>query len=292
MTVLEELRQIQREIDSLNRRSAILLDQLSYQLSDQVLDQMPDQVSYQVPDQISGQILNRISDKTTDKQSDKTPDKSFDKSSDKSSDAQSHKPFNNPSGHQADQLQADPLSCSPVQHVSVPVIEVEESIFDFLDDDASFEKTSQNGGADSSKGGVEISRDSPISIYTDGACSGNPGPAGSGVVVIQKENIVHEISKSLGVGTNNIAELTAIKLALEFLKEHHSTQVTIYTDSTYSIGILTKNWKAKANVELVGSIQKLMKPFKRLKLTHVKGHSGHPGNERADLLAVRGSAAS
>lgn len=139
--------------------------------------------------------------------------------------------------------------------------------------------------------GVSLCSDSPISIYTDGACSGNPGPAGSGVVVIQNDIIVYEISKSLGLATNNIAELTAIKLGIEFVKDHHDTPVTLYTDSRYAIGILTMNWKAKANVELVASIRTLMKPFKRLKIVHVKGHSGHPGNERADLLAVRGTTA-
>ena len=140
--------------------------------------------------------------------------------------------------------------------------------------------------------GAGICSEFPVSIYTDGACSGNPGPAGSGVVVIQNDIIVHEISQSLGLATNNIAELTAIKLGIEFVRDHHDTPIILYTDSRYALGILTMNWKAKANVELVASIRKLMKPFKRLKIIHVKGHSGHPGNERADLLAVRGSMAS
>jgi ribonuclease HI len=238
MSVLEELKQIQREIEELNRRSAKLLDQLT--------DRMSDQVS----DSISEQPLDH--------------------------------PTDQPSENLIDQ-QPDPLAGSPSYPVSAPG--EEGSIFDIIGEESSFKETSRNGR-------VEISRDSPISIYTDGACTGNPGPAGSGVVVIQNNTIVHEISKSLGVATNNIAELTAIKLGLELLEDHHSTPVTIYTDSTYSIGILTKNWKAKANAELVGSIRQLMKPFKRLKLTHVKGHSGHPLNERADLLAVRGSTAS
>lgn len=249
MTVLEELKQIQREIDALNRRSARLLDQLT----DQTLDQKPARRSDKVSDKTSGKISGQSSNHLSDKPS-------------------------------------DPPSVKPVHPVLVPGIE--ESIFDFPWEEPYLEKTSLNDGAEVPGDGVEISMDSPISIYTDGACSGNPGPAGSGVVVIQNDIVVHEISQSLGVGTNNIAELTAIKLALEFLKDYHRTQVTVYTDSTYSIGILTKTWKAKANVKLVGSIRELMKPFKRLKLTHVKGHSGHPGNERADLLAVRGSAGS
>lgn len=126
-----------------------------------------------------------------------------------------------------------------------------------------------------------------IHIYTDGACSGNPGPAGSGVVIIQDGKVLREISKSLGKATNNIAELTAIKIGLQLVVPNYSTEITIYTDSTYAIGILTKNWKAKANVELVSSIRKLIRSFKKLTIIHVKGHSGDPGNELADSLAVK-----
>ncbi|ACN16306.1 RnhA2 [Desulforapulum autotrophicum HRM2] len=201
MTIVDELKQIQRQINALNNRAAQLLDQLT-----------------------------------------------------------------DPSAHSL-----------PAPSLAVPGSDVEG------EDVSAQESPGDNG--------VSISSDFPIFIYTDGACSGNPGPAGSGVVVIQNDIIVHEISESLGPATNNIAELTAIKLGIEFVKDHHETPVTLYTDSRYAIGILTMNWKAKANVELVESIRKLMKPFKRLKVVHVKGHSGHPGNERADLLAVRGSMA-
>lgn len=130
----------------------------------------------------------------------------------------------------------------------------------------------------------------PVVVYTDGACSGNPGPAGSGVVIMQEERIIHEISRSLGKATNNIAELTAIKLALEYLQDgHQGSPITLYSDSTYCIGLLTKNWKAKANVELVAELRELAAGFASLTIRHVKGHSGHPGNERADELAVRGA---
>jgi ribonuclease HI len=127
-----------------------------------------------------------------------------------------------------------------------------------------------------------------VTVYTDGACSGNPGPAGSGVVIMQGGKTVHEISESLGEATNNIAELTAIKLALEYLIDHKDTEVTLFTDSNYCIGVLTKSWKAKANVELVADIKELLKSFTKLSMLHVKGHSGEIGNERADELAVRG----
>jgi ribonuclease HI len=131
-----------------------------------------------------------------------------------------------------------------------------------------------------------------ITIYTDGACSGNPGPAGSGAVIMQNGTAIHEISESLGHATNNIAELTAIKLALEYLFDYASMPITLYTDSVYCIGSLTKNWKAKKNIELIGSIKDVLTAFTKLSIKHIKGHNGDPGNERADKLAVKGSLSS
>lgn len=126
----------------------------------------------------------------------------------------------------------------------------------------------------------------PIVIYTDGACTGNPGPMGIGAVIMDgKER--KEISEFLGTGTNNIAELTAIKRALETIPAgERNRPIKIHSDSSYSIGLLTKNWKAKANVELVAELRSLAKRFPRLQLIKVKGHSGVPENERADQLAV------
>ncbi len=131
-----------------------------------------------------------------------------------------------------------------------------------------------------------------LTVYTDGACSGNPGQAGSGVVIMQGGKAVHEISEPLGHATNNIAELTAIKLALEYVGVDHqgteiknSVPITLFTDSTYCIGVLTKNWKAKANVELIADIKVLLGGFTKLSILHVKGHSGDIGNELADELA-------
>jgi len=126
----------------------------------------------------------------------------------------------------------------------------------------------------------------PVIIYTDGACTGNPGPMGIGVVIMDgKERL--EISEFLGSGTNNIAELTAIKRALEALPDPHRKRIVkLHTDSSYSIGLLTKNWKAKANTELVAELRTLTKSFPKLQFVKVKGHSGIPENERADQLAV------
>jgi ribonuclease HI len=119
--------------------------------------------------------------------------------------------------------------------------------------------------------------------YTDGACSGNPGPAGLGVVLLVRGER-RELSEYLGVATNNIAELTAILRVAEVL-EPTSEPLVIHTDSQYAIGVLTKGWKPKANVELIADIKQKLRPFKGLSLVYVRGHAGVPLNERADALA-------
>lgn len=123
-----------------------------------------------------------------------------------------------------------------------------------------------------------------VEIHTDGACSGNPGPCGFGAII--REGFKYrELSQFLGHGTNNIAELTAIKVALEQVADR-SAKVRLYTDSSYSIGVLTKGWKAKANRELILAIRDLIDAFDDLKILKVKGHAGDPLNERADDLAT------
>ncbi|WP_457552447.1 RNase H family protein [Desulfobacula sp.] len=126
--------------------------------------------------------------------------------------------------------------------------------------------------------------DNCIKIYTDGASSGNPGPSGIGILLIYGEN-KKEISKYIGMATNNIAELTAIKVALEELKRN-DLPVRVFSDSSYSIGLLTKNWKPKKNETLVFDIKTLMGQFRDLSFIKVKGHSGIKENEVADFLAT------
>lgn len=122
-----------------------------------------------------------------------------------------------------------------------------------------------------------------VEIHTDGACSGNPGPCGYGAIIREGFDY-RELSQYLGLGTNNIAELTAIKEALSAVDER-STPVRLYTDSSYCIGVLTKGWKARANRELILSIRELIDAFDDLEICKVKGHAGDPLNERADDLA-------
>lgn len=121
-------------------------------------------------------------------------------------------------------------------------------------------------------------------IYTDGACTGNPGPAGIGVVIIDGDER-QEISEYLGVGTNNIAELTAIERALQATWDRRDRAVYVHSDSSYSLGLLTKGWKAKANQALVARLRELADSFPNLAFVKVKGHAGIPENERADELA-------
>lgn len=124
-----------------------------------------------------------------------------------------------------------------------------------------------------------------IVVYADGACSGNPGPAGIGVV-IQDERGRRELSQFLGQATNNIAELTAVLEAAKII-EDRDRPVRIHTDSKYAIGVLSMGWKAKANTELIARVRTALAPFSDLQLIHVPGHAGVVLNERADALAVQ-----
>lgn len=140
----------------------------------------------------------------------------------------------------------------------------------------------------------------PITIYTDGACKGNPGPGGWGAWLRLG---MHE--KELWGGerltTNNRMELTAVIEALGALRK--PSRVAVYTDSAYvKNGITTwiHNWKQRGwrtadkqpvkNVELWQKLDALAQQH-RVSWHWVKGHAGDPGNERADLLANRGAAA-
>ena len=131
-----------------------------------------------------------------------------------------------------------------------------------------------------------------IRIYTDGSSRGNPGPGGFGTILKYNDK-VKEISQGFRLTTNNRMELMAVIVGLESLK---TTQipVTIYSDSKYVIDSITKGWvfgwvkkgfKDKKNKDLWLRYLKLHPQFE-LKYVWVKGHAGHPENERCDVLAV------
>ncbi|MBL6703952.1 MAG: ribonuclease HI [Pseudomonadales bacterium] len=133
-----------------------------------------------------------------------------------------------------------------------------------------------------------------VEVFTDGGCRGNPGPGGWGAVLLFGEH-ERELKGSEDVTTNNRMELLAAISALEALSE--SCRVVLTTDSTYVKDGITKwirNWKAngwrtaaKKPVKNQDLWQKLDAECARhqVEWCWVKGHAGHPGNERADSLA-------
>ena len=126
-----------------------------------------------------------------------------------------------------------------------------------------------------------------VHVWTDGACSGNPGPMGIGVVVVAGDQR-REHGEYLGRGTNNIAELVAIRRGIEIASELvplHGRPLLVYSDSSYAIGLLSQGWKAKANQELVAELREFLRSYRGLRMIKVEGHAGVPENERCDLLA-------
>ena len=115
-------------------------------------------------------------------------------------------------------------------------------------------------------------------IYCDGAAEPNPGAIGMGVF------IPDELRLSIpgGHGTNQQAELLAV---IEALKLAEPGDV-ILTDSRYAIGMIAKGWKAKANMELVAEARRLYKSKPGVEIRWIRGHDGHPHQERSDLLAT------
>lgn len=134
-----------------------------------------------------------------------------------------------------------------------------------------------------------------ITIYTDGAARGNPGPGGYGIVLLSGQHR-KELSEGYKLTTNNRMELLAVIVALETLKIEGS-DVTIYTDSKYVADSVTKGWvfnwvkkrfKGKKNADLWMRYLEIHKKH-LIKYVWVKGHANNPLNERCDELAVEAS---
>ncbi len=121
-------------------------------------------------------------------------------------------------------------------------------------------------------------------LWSDGACSGNPGPAGAGTVLIDGTSRT-EWSTWLGHGTNNIAELVGILQGIQALPRPVTRKVVVHTDSQYGIGVLARRWKAKANGELIAEIRKELEAVPKVVWHWVRGHEGVALNERCDELA-------
>lgn len=134
-----------------------------------------------------------------------------------------------------------------------------------------------------------------IEIFTDGSAKGNPGKGGYGAILRYKGKI-KELSQGYRLTTNNRMELLAVIVALESLKTN-TLPVKIYSDSKYVLDSITKGWvfgwkqkgfKGKKNADLWERYLKLHPKF-RLEFEWVRGHDGHPENERCDFLAVAAS---
>lgn len=134
-----------------------------------------------------------------------------------------------------------------------------------------------------------------ITIYTDGAARGNPGPGGYGAVLLSGQ-FRKELSEGFKHTTNNRMELLAVIVALETLKIPGS-EVTVYTDSKYVVDAVTLGWvfnwlkkrfKGKKNPDLWLRFLEIYKKHS-IKFVWVKGHANNPLNERCDELAVAAS---
>ena len=135
-----------------------------------------------------------------------------------------------------------------------------------------------------------------VEIFTDGACSGNPGPGGYGVV-LRYNGAEKELSGGEAMTTNNRMELTAAIEGLKALKERCS--VTLYSDSKYLVDAINCGWALKwrengwmrtkrdaaQNSDLWEKLLELLETHE-VEFVWVKGHAGHPENERCDHLAV------
>ncbi|RKD15262.1 ribonuclease HI [Pelobium manganitolerans] len=131
-----------------------------------------------------------------------------------------------------------------------------------------------------------------IQIFTDGAASGNPGPGGYGVI-LRAGNHYKEISEGFRLTTNNRMELLAVCIGLEAIKKLNQ-EIVIYSDSKYVIDSVEKKWvfawlkkgfAGKKNKDLWMRFLQVYK-LHQVKFVWVKGHAGHPENERCDELAV------
>jgi len=136
----------------------------------------------------------------------------------------------------------------------------------------------------------------PIYLYTDGASSGNPGPGGYGVV-LKCCGAEKEISEGFSLTTNNRMELLAVIKGLEAIKWKNA-EVHVYSDSSYVVNAINKGWLENWQKRGFSKVKNpdLWKRFAEIYSQHrvafhwIKGHAGHPENERCDHLAVAAGA--
>ena len=122
-----------------------------------------------------------------------------------------------------------------------------------------------------------------IEVYTDGACQGNPGPGGWAAIIVGDgpERNLHGREERT---TNNRMEILAVVKGLEGLPE--SAEATVFSDSTYVVNTMTRNWKRNANIDLWGRLDAEVGK-RRVRWKWIRGHAGNPMNEKADALATQ-----
>ncbi len=131
-----------------------------------------------------------------------------------------------------------------------------------------------------------------ITLFTDGAASGNPGPGGFGIV-LKCQDKEKEISGGFALTTNNRMELLAVIIGLEAIRWENA-EVQVFSDSTYVVNAINLGWldswesKGFKKVKNVDLWQRFIPLYRKHRVTFnwVKGHAGHPENERCDALAV------
>src|ERR1017187_9149824 len=127
-----------------------------------------------------------------------------------------------------------------------------------------------------------------VIAYTDGACSGNPGTGAWAYRLEWPDGSFEEAAGAEPMTTNNREELKAVREALRAIRarlgDDEQWRIVVRTDSLGVINWLTRQWKRKANLDLFPTIDPLVDS--RVHFEHVRGHSGEPGNERVDTLAV------
>lgn len=146
-------------------------------------------------------------------------------------------------------------------------------------------------------------KDNSVIIYTDGACSGNPGPGGWAFVLFDGKTKVIECADAEEETTNNRMELQGAMEAFKYLQDQKfptETKIKIHIDSSYVILGITKwikSWKRRewkniegksvSNQDLWMEFESLTEDYKNIKWIHIPGHAGIPGNERCDQLSVQ-----
>lgn len=125
-----------------------------------------------------------------------------------------------------------------------------------------------------------------MKLYTDGACSPNPGLGGWAAIFYNNKNVLEQYYGYLENTTNNVMEITAVIKGLQQIRRY-TKSIEIVTDSMYVINTMTQGWKRNKNIELWNQLDAELNNFTYVRWTWVKGHCRDPFNIKCDELAVK-----